>query len=181
VFGLQTPTPIATKLSHKEPLGFVVFDVVVTLTTAPAVGLAQFDPTVGRGDRAAKLLRIHEGLDPQDGVAVVLLPILTDAADLFRANSGLKAQEYSAPALGLIFLRFAVQRAELEKSATSSRRGSRMDEPAAYHAEGILTLPAEARFDYLLNLVAPNVWTAASLHLLPAHICATLRGDERTG
>ncbi len=26
-----------------------------------------------------------------------------------------------------------------------------MDEPAAYHAEGILYLPAEARFDYLLN------------------------------
>ena len=27
----------------------------------------------------------------------------------------------------------------------------RVDEPAAYHAEGILYLPAEARFDYLLN------------------------------
>jgi type I restriction enzyme M protein len=39
----------------------------------------------------------------------------------------------------------------LKKSATSSRRGSRLDEPAAYHAEGILYLPAEARFDYLLN------------------------------
>jgi type I restriction enzyme M protein len=81
---------------------------------------------------------------------------LWDAADQFRANSGLKSQEYSAPVLGLIFLRFAevrfaVQRAKLEKSATSSRRGSRLDEPAAYHAEGILYLPAEARFDYLLN------------------------------
>ena len=81
---------------------------------------------------------------------------LWDAADQFRANSGLKAQEYSAPVLGLIFLRFAevrfaAQRAKLEKSATSSRRGSRLDEPAAYHAEGILYLPAEARFDYLLN------------------------------
>lgn len=32
-----------------------------------------------------------------------------------------------------------------------ARRGSRLDEPAAYHAEGILYLPAEARFDYLLN------------------------------
>src|ERR1043166_3018442 len=81
---------------------------------------------------------------------------LWDAADQFRANSGLKAQEYSAPVLGLIFLRFAevrfaAQRATLEKSAASSRRGSRVDEPAAYHAEGILYLPAEARFDYLLN------------------------------
>jgi type I restriction enzyme M protein len=80
-----------------------------------------------------------------------------NAADQFRANSGLKAQEYSAPVLGLIFLRFAEvrfapQRAKLEKAGVSSRRGSRVDEPAAYHAEGILYLPAEARFDYLLNL-----------------------------
>lgn len=81
---------------------------------------------------------------------------LWDAADQFRANSGLKSQEYSAPVLGLIFLRFAevrfaAQRAKLEKASASSRRGSRVDEPAAYHAEGILYLPAEARFDYLLN------------------------------
>jgi hypothetical protein len=53
-----------------------------------------------------------------------------DAADQFRASSGLKSQEYSAPVLGLIFLRFAevrfaAQRTRLEK--------------------------AEARFDYLLN------------------------------
>jgi type I restriction enzyme M protein len=79
------------------------------------------------------------------------------AADQFRANSGLKSQEYSAPVLGLIFLRFAevrfaAHRAKLEKASSSSRRGSRLDEPAAYHAEGILYLPAEARFDYLLNL-----------------------------
>ena len=81
---------------------------------------------------------------------------LWNAADQLRANSELKSQEYSAPVLGLIFLRFAevrftAQRAALEKASTSSRRGSRVDEPAAYHAEGILYLPAEARFDYLLN------------------------------
>ena len=73
-----------------------------------------------------------------------------DAADQCRANSGLKSQEYSAPVLGLIFLRFAevrfaAQRSKLENATTSSRRGSRVDEPAAYHAEGILYLPAEAR------------------------------------
>jgi hypothetical protein len=33
---------------------------------------------------------------------------LWDAADQFRANSGLKAQEYSGPILGLIFLRFDI-------------------------------------------------------------------------
>jgi hypothetical protein len=46
---------------------------------------------------------------------------LWDAADQFRANSGLKSQEYSVPVLGLIFLRFAevrftAQHAKLEKS-----------------------------------------------------------------
>ena len=93
---------------------------------------------------------------------------LWDAADQLRANSGLKPQEYSGPILGLIFLRFAevryiAQRAKLETpsprsplpvgegTARPSRRGSRVDDPAAYHAEGILYLPAEARFDYLLN------------------------------
>jgi type I restriction enzyme M protein len=35
---------------------------------------------------------------------------LWDAADQFRANSGLKAGEYSGPVLGLIFLRFAEAR-----------------------------------------------------------------------
>jgi len=81
---------------------------------------------------------------------------LWDAADIFRANSGLTAAQYSQPVLGLIFLRFAearfaAQRTKLEKASASARRGSRLEESAAYHAEGILYLPAEARFDYLLN------------------------------
>jgi type I restriction enzyme M protein len=92
----------------------------------------------------------------KDNANAVLEKRLWDAADQFRANSGLKAQEYSAPVLGLIFLRFAevrfaAQRAKLEKTKTSARRGSRVDEATAYHAEGILYLPAEARFDYLLH------------------------------
>ena len=82
---------------------------------------------------------------------------LWEAADQFRANSGLKAGQYSAPVLGLIFLRFAEarftqRRAQLEKTGTSARRGaSRIDEPAAYHAEGVLYLTPSARFDYLLQ------------------------------
>ncbi len=92
----------------------------------------------------------------KDTATTTLEKRLWDTADQFRANSGLKAQEYSGPILGLIFLRFAdvrfaAQRAKLEKAGTSSRRGSRVDEPAAYHAEGILYLPAEGRFDYLLK------------------------------
>ncbi|MBI2433430.1 MAG: type I restriction-modification system subunit M N-terminal domain-containing protein, partial [Candidatus Hydrogenedentes bacterium] len=41
---------------------------------------------------------------------------LWDAADQFRANSGLKAQEYSAPVLGLIFLRFAETRFSAQRA-----------------------------------------------------------------
>jgi type I restriction enzyme M protein len=93
----------------------------------------------------------------KDSATTSLERRLWDAADQFRANSGLKAQEYSGPILGLIFLRFAevrfaIQRSKLEGASASSRRGSRVDEPAAYHAEGILYLAPEARFDYLLTL-----------------------------
>ena len=42
----------------------------------------------------------------KDSNSAVLEKRLWDAADQFRANSGLKSQEYSAPVLGLIFLRF---------------------------------------------------------------------------
>jgi type I restriction enzyme M protein len=57
----------------------------------------------------------------------------------------------------LIFLRFAdvrfaAQQAKLDKAGASSRRGNRVDDPAAYHAEGVQFLPASARFDFLLTL-----------------------------
>jgi len=83
---------------------------------------------------------------------------LWNAADQFRANSGLTAAQYSAPVLGLIFLlfaetRFAMRRAELDSAGASSLRAtSRTDEPAAYHAEGVIFLPEAARFAHLLNL-----------------------------
>jgi type I restriction enzyme M protein len=93
----------------------------------------------------------------KDTLTETLEKRLWATADQFRANSDLKAQEYSGPILGIIFLRFAevrfaLQRARLEKTSASSRRGSRVDEPAAYHAEGILYLTPNARFDFLLNL-----------------------------
>ena len=82
---------------------------------------------------------------------------LWDTADQIRANSGLKAQESSGPILGIIFLRFAkvrfaTQRATLGKAATSSRRGSKVDDPTAYHADNILYLAPNAPFDHLLGL-----------------------------
>ena len=93
----------------------------------------------------------------KDAVSNSLEKRLWDAADQLRANSGLKAQEYSGPILGLIFLRFAevrfaARRQALEVAGVSSRRGSRVDDPAAYHAERVLYLAPEARFDHLLTL-----------------------------
>ena len=93
----------------------------------------------------------------KDSATVTLERRLWDAADQFRANSGLKPQEYSGPILGLIFLRFAevrfaVLRAKLEAAGSSARRGSRVEDPTAYQAESVLYLSPEARFDYLLTL-----------------------------
>ncbi|MDY0398300.1 MAG: class I SAM-dependent DNA methyltransferase [Desulfuromonas thiophila] len=93
----------------------------------------------------------------KDAATATLEKNLWDAADQFRANSGLKAQEYSGPILGLIFLRFAevrfaIQHKKHDAAGASSRRGSRVDEPAAYHADGVLYLAPEARFDFLLTL-----------------------------
>ncbi len=93
----------------------------------------------------------------KDSATDTLEKRLWDAADQFRANSGLSAAQYSQPILGLIFLRFAEvrfskRRGILEKAGASSRRGSRVDEPSAYHADGVLYLAPDTRFDYLLNL-----------------------------
>ncbi|MDP2878494.1 MAG: class I SAM-dependent DNA methyltransferase, partial [Sulfuricella sp.] len=90
---------------------------------------------------------------------------LWNTADQFRANSGLTAAQYSAPVLGLIFLlfaetRFAQRRAALLPSPASGRgaggegrrASNRADDPAAYHAEGVIFLPQAARFEHLLNL-----------------------------
>jgi len=94
----------------------------------------------------------------RDTVTDTIEKRLWDAADQFRANSGLTAAQYSAPVLGLIFLlfaetRFAKRRAELESAGASSRRAtSRTDDPAAYHAESVIFLPETARFAHLLNL-----------------------------
>ena len=79
---------------------------------------------------------------------------LWNAADQLRANSRLKSSEYSVPVLGLIFLRFADYKfsrakTEIEKQQMSSRR---VITKADYQARGVLYLPENARFSFLLNL-----------------------------
>ena len=85
---------------------------------------------------------------------------LWGVANELRANSGLKASEYSVPVLGLIFLRYAEFKfaqaeqelnRELENNSSSRRRkneGSKVD----FQAKGVLYLPEKARYTYLLNL-----------------------------
>jgi predicted transport protein len=80
-----------------------------------------------------------------------------DAADELRANSRLRAADYSRPVLGLIFLRYAGHRFDeahqqilAERAAATHRLPPLTD--ADYHARGVLYVPEEARFDRLLNL-----------------------------
>ena len=81
---------------------------------------------------------------------------LWSAADKLRANSKLKASEFAVPVLGLIFLRYADHRfgdaaEKLEKKALNS--GSRRTiGKEDYQAMGVMYLPEEARFSYLINL-----------------------------
>ncbi len=83
---------------------------------------------------------------------------LWQTADTLRANSDLKASEYSTSVLGLIFLRFADNKyshfekeinAEIE-SLKGSRR-ERLIHEIAIEKCGFY-LPQEARYEYLLNL-----------------------------
>jgi type I restriction enzyme M protein len=78
---------------------------------------------------------------------------LWGAADELRANSNLRASEYSLPVLGLIFLRHADVRfnqtsAELTASGTGRRKIGKAD----YQARGVLYLPEAARYAHLRQL-----------------------------
>lgn len=80
------------------------------------------------------------------------------SADTLRANSDLKANEYSTPVLGLIFLKFADNRyrrweKEIFKQFTK-QKGTRLEKPLSEIAieKCGFYLPDHARYDYLLNL-----------------------------
>jgi len=78
---------------------------------------------------------------------------LWDAADELRANSGLKASEYSSPVLGLIFLRFAEARFEAARPQVEAKASARRKiGPSDYQAAGVIYLPPAARFSALLEL-----------------------------
>lgn len=80
---------------------------------------------------------------------------LWSAADSLRANTGLTAQEYSRPILGLIFLkyaeyRFTLAKEKIEAQATTRRRGG--DIKSKIQAEGAMYVPEEALYSNLLTL-----------------------------
>jgi type I restriction enzyme M protein len=83
---------------------------------------------------------------------------LWHAADNLRANSDLKASEYSTPVLGLIFLKFAdnnYRRHEAEivaeyQKLKGTRREKKLSEIAIERCG--FYLPDHARYDHLLNL-----------------------------
>jgi type I restriction enzyme M protein len=79
-------------------------------------------------------------------------------ADELRANSRLRASEYSTPVLGLIFLRYADHKFTQAKkkiseaaSTRSSRRGDTIQKEE-YQELGVPYLPKKARFKHLLEL-----------------------------
>lgn len=76
------------------------------------------------------------------------------AADQLWANTGLKPSEFSGPVLGLVFLRYAERKyAEAEaKLGPVGSGGRRKIGKADYEAEGVIFLPAEARFSHLQSL-----------------------------
>jgi len=85
------------------------------------------------------------------------------AADELRANSKLRASDYSLPVLGLIFLKYAdhkfthaTERFKAEALALSEVEGARKRRdplsPDRYKAEGVLYLPDEARYAALVAL-----------------------------
>jgi len=78
---------------------------------------------------------------------------LWETADELRANSHLKAAEYSIPVLGLIFLKFADSRfTQVETELSGKGSGRREIGKADYQAKGVLYLPEQSRFADLLDL-----------------------------
>jgi type I restriction enzyme M protein len=78
---------------------------------------------------------------------------LWGAADELRANSRLKASEYSVPVLGLIFLRYAdCKFAQAEQELAGTAAGRRQISKTDYQARGVMYLPEPARLSRLINL-----------------------------
>jgi type I restriction enzyme M protein len=76
------------------------------------------------------------------------------AADQLWANTGLRPSEFSAPVLGLIFLRYAETKYAVaeDKLGQVGSGGRRKISKADYEAEGVIFLPSKTRFSHLQSL-----------------------------
>jgi type I restriction enzyme M protein len=82
------------------------------------------------------------------------------AADELRANSKLRAADYSIPVLGLLFLKYADHKFahatgqfKAEAAEASQRRRQRDPlSPDRYKAAGVLYIPDEARYQRLVEV-----------------------------
>jgi type I restriction enzyme M protein len=75
------------------------------------------------------------------------------AADKLWSNTGLLPNEYAAPVLGLIFLRYAERKFNDAKTKLEGQGSGRREiGKTAYQAEGVIYLPEKARFSSLLLL-----------------------------
>jgi type I restriction enzyme M protein len=78
---------------------------------------------------------------------------LWSAADQMWANTGLRPNEYAAPVLGLLFLRYSEKRfVDTQKQLQTKGSGRRSVTPQSYQRLGVVYLPDAARFSHLLNL-----------------------------
>ena len=82
---------------------------------------------------------------------------LWESADELRANSKLTSNQYCMPVLALLFLRYAYSRFKMVEKEILANRPSRGGRPipveaSDFKAKSALFLPAEAQFDYLINL-----------------------------
>jgi len=77
---------------------------------------------------------------------------LWNAADKLRAQSSLKTNEFSTPVLGLIFLKYADWRfAEATKKLPPQSGRSSVSLKDRVQELGVLFMPEQARYDYLLS------------------------------
>jgi hypothetical protein len=82
------------------------------------------------------------------------------AADELRANSKLRAVDYSIPVLGLLFLKYADHRfahatGQFKAEAAEPTRRRRQRDPLSpdrYKAAGVLYIPEEARYQRLVEV-----------------------------
>jgi len=75
------------------------------------------------------------------------------AADQMWTNTGLRPNEYAAPVLGLLFLRYAEKRfADTQSQLRANASSRRTVTPQSYQRLAVVYLPEAARFSHLLNL-----------------------------